>query len=333
MNSIGSVTRRLQRMVLSSSQVRREKKQIWDAILCDLPDKDLLRAACVCRAFNALCIAACLSRHSTLLHGQAPPADVIMDTFALHALRISSLQQPIQRLWCHFQNSDIFRHLAALVDFTRKSNDLRDVTVDFPVDLLAAPRLDAPSSKIPRAGSRRELLRELCAVLSVVALKTPGPVFVIAPGTVFTCRSKDVAGWRLDLLEFNGGTGPRELCKRMRRALRDKSPSHSPCPFTTVRLCSGEMWGTWAITEMHAASVRSFSPPRMLSTPYTVILLNFYSITSSLGSIPSSAYSPNEPMICTWTLAFLRKSILNSSSWMRRQQISPEPCIVSDLWI
>ncbi|KAJ7437265.1 hypothetical protein B0H11DRAFT_2108338, partial [Mycena galericulata] len=254
MKSLGSVSRRLKRCVLSSGRIRQESPvlpvEIWVSILRGLPDEDLLRAATVCRAFNTFCIATCLARHSSKLpHEQVIPGHAHLYTFALRALRLSCVQQPIQRLYLQFPTSDIFRHIASLADFVHKCSALREIIMYFPADVFDAPRFNSLISRTPC--SRRDVLRAFSAAMSAMALKTPGPVVVISHSSSFTCRAEDISGWRMDASQFNTGTGIRAAFARMRRTLRI-SPFYG---FTTVRLHNGEKRSVWPLTMMHDAAV------------------------------------------------------------------------------
>ncbi|KAJ6577761.1 hypothetical protein B0H19DRAFT_1253072 [Mycena capillaripes] len=123
MKLIASFAHRLKRAreVLSPSRFRPQGSatppqyilpiEIWDRIVHDLQDAELLRAATVCRAFNALCVAACFERHTVPVpEGEFGDIQEIPPV-ALRALRLTCIQPPMQALRCHFQKSNIFQGL------------------------------------------------------------------------------------------------------------------------------------------------------------------------------------------------------------------------------
>ncbi|KAJ7437264.1 hypothetical protein B0H11DRAFT_632423 [Mycena galericulata] len=283
LNSLNYLSRRLKRLLTSHSRRSHSISpqsflpiEIWNCILCELPDNDLLSTSTVCRAFNALCIGEYLFRNKVPVHDPVLDSEIHIRSHILRALQLSCAPLPIQRLACDFWSFGIRRNLESLREVVHRSTTLREITLDFSGDLFEAYKFDHRSHILGATpASQREILRAFCAVLSAMALKTSGLVVVVSGNKLFTCRARDIASWRLDAFQFSGGARPRALVTRARRALRNRPPF---LPRTTVRLHNGRTSREMALTEMHNAHVSTIHNPTNSCT-YTLMIFNAHTIT------------------------------------------------------
>lgn len=258
--------------------------ELWDGILHEFSDENLLRAAAVCRVFNALCISVYLARNK--IPALTASADIQIPAHILPALQLSCTPLPKKRLVCVFWNFGIPQHLAALRDVVRRSSTLIELTLKFDHDLFGAHKFDYT---IPGAiRSRRGVMHALCAVLSAMAVKAPGPVVVVSDSIFFIGRAEDVAGWRL------GETVPpadhrapaRAFWTRMKRTLRAELPGPMP---RTIPSPDGETTKEMVVTNMHSATVYSHQNAGGSLDPYTLIIFNIDYLTSLyLSHVPLS---------------------------------------------
>ncbi|KAJ7043166.1 hypothetical protein C8F04DRAFT_1073863 [Mycena alexandri] len=245
--------------------------ELWDLVVQDLTDKDLLRVSAVCRAFNAVAIGEYLARHNVAISSKevSVPSDVT------RALQISCTPPDVERLVCHFKafdiHRDIYRDLLSLRRMVDRSQNIRDLTLSFAGDFFHAHKWSG-------VGSPRELRGAACAVFSAMAIKVDGPVIVVGTDassmvrTLFLCRAKDIAGWRLDLFQFNRAVVPNHLAARLLRFFRSGTGPEIP-PQTKVRLPSEPTSKQFTLAEMHTVntSVRDDEPE---VGPYTMLIFN-----------------------------------------------------------
>ncbi|KAJ7493657.1 hypothetical protein FB451DRAFT_1164536 [Mycena latifolia] len=197
--------------------------EIWDIIFHELANTDLLRAAAVCRAFSTLCISIHLGRYNNSAESLASGK---LSTFSPIIPRLQLSYRPeITQFICHFWSIGVYEYLISLRDLIKRSNTLREIILTFSVDVFSAYHF---AQRTPY--SQSDILRTLCIMLSTIAAKAPGPVFVAFPDGLFTCRAKDIASCRLDLFQFNSGMRPHALIERMGRAFRSIWPTYSWTP-------------------------------------------------------------------------------------------------------
>ncbi|KAJ6529029.1 hypothetical protein DFH09DRAFT_1371095, partial [Mycena vulgaris] len=185
---------RLKRLRLRS---RSEKKgisphsimpvELWDAVFHEISDADLLRTAIVCRAFNTLCITIYLARHHISGHSLSS-GNLSISSHILRALGLSCDTRPITRLVCHFWSFGVRQNLASLQDLLRRSTSLQQLILTFSLDPLENNFYNRMTPSL-----QRDLLRTFCAMLSTMAIKTPGPVVLGFGHRFFMCRAKDIA--------------------------------------------------------------------------------------------------------------------------------------------
>ncbi|KAJ7437266.1 hypothetical protein B0H11DRAFT_2255611 [Mycena galericulata] len=257
--------------------------EIWeDGVLRDLPDECLLLMAAVCRTFNALCIPLYLSRNISA-QIWSPSAEIQIASHILRALQLSCAPLPKERLICDFWHFGIPQNFAALRDVICKSSTLREVTLKFSGDLLYAHKWD---HKIPTViRTQRGMMNLFCAVLSAMALKTPGPIVVVSAGTIFTGRAEEVADWRLDDIVGSSGNG-RSFFSRIRWQRPRKVPP-APMPRTPLHR-NPETTRAMVLTKLLTTSVYSHRGTRAFT--YTLMIFNVESITTLyLIHVPLSA--------------------------------------------
>ncbi|KAJ7493614.1 hypothetical protein FB451DRAFT_1214917 [Mycena latifolia] len=275
--------------------------EIWDIIFYDVADMDLLRAAVVCRAFNGLCISIYLARY----YSYAQPIRLSASSHIISALQLSCDTPHITQLVCRLWRSRLRHNLVSLRELIQRSNALREIRLTFSRDLFYTPNFPQGSPY-----SRRDLLRAFCAMLSTMASKVPGPVVVIADGswqsyaTLFTCRAKDIADWRLDLFQFNPGRGLLGVLQRIRR--KDRPPTVR----RPVRLHTGKTSKEQPLTKIHAVSIMTVRNDPGPFRCYTLVVFNTSSITSlSLHTRPHipaeqwTAMLPHLTFPALWELA------------------------------
>ncbi|KAJ7038969.1 hypothetical protein C8F04DRAFT_1088103 [Mycena alexandri] len=239
--------------------------ELWDIIIREITDKDLLRASAVCSAFNAFAISEYLARNN------ASPAakNISGPAYIIHPLQLSCVPLPVEHLVCHFRHYDVRRDLLSLQRFVPRAQSLRDLELSFGGSLLHAHRHD----RIPAEYSVRELMGIFCRVLSGMASKAAGPVVVVGQFAMFVCCAEEIAGWRLDALQFN------PLSER--KALTAKIRGLSGGPSTTITL---RMSGTQpepltreqVLKNLRTVNVWVHDAP---GVDYTILVFNISSIT------------------------------------------------------
>ncbi|KAF7307940.1 F-box domain-containing protein [Mycena kentingensis (nom. inval.)] len=213
--------------------------ELWNLILEELPNDTLLRAALVCRVFNALAICIYFARPSTPFTRSNDGKAVTLSAKVLRHLRIAFSGPLPEHISCSFAAGPVFRDLSVMLRVVSDSRArVGGVQLDFPDDVFVH------SSK----HSRQALLRTCCSIVSTVAQRNGEEVFFLRAGFfpgALLCRAADIADWRLDLGELNTGQRPTALLKRIWGSLRNKkiqkpAVTHSWPPKTSLRIFNGE---------------------------------------------------------------------------------------------
>ncbi|KAJ7282281.1 hypothetical protein C8J57DRAFT_1499266 [Mycena rebaudengoi] len=284
--------------------------ELWEAVFHELPDKDLLRAAAVCQPFNTLCIVIYLARNRVSPALMTESGPLYLYSHLLTALQLSCLTPPTTHLCCHFWDFAIRRNLDSLRDFIRRSGTLSQFSLSFTWDLFSVPK------RAEHAGdSHRAVLSAFRDVLYEMAKKQDGPVIVLSPISLFTCRPRDVSAWRLHRHQFNRGLTPVELFRRIRSLVRTPYWHRS-----TVRLFDGTPLRLPALQRMKTVAVISTDVGLPLrGTVGTVVVFDLWCITHL------DLYDDSQPLHlqinCVDLGAFLLRqpllSVLNCSSYGR----------------
>ncbi|KAJ7703903.1 hypothetical protein B0H17DRAFT_1040130 [Mycena rosella] len=266
--------------------------ELWDHVFCEVAYKDLLRLAVVCRLFNTLCIGIYLTRYENSAQSLASGKLFISSpTHTIRALRLSCDTPQIIQLVCRIWPAR--QELASLQAILQKFNTLRELSVTF----LGSRNL----VDILRYEDRSDLLHSFCGVLSIMASKTPGPVSVIAGersrsrATWFSCRTKDIAGWRLDgfgVFQLNREIGSRAsvIKHRMWCMLRDIAPSWAR---TTTRDTSTVQY----LTNIDTVEVISVRDDPGTFRFCTLLIFNISLITEL--SLPGRSHIPVQHLSAT----------------------------------
>ncbi|KAJ7748078.1 hypothetical protein B0H16DRAFT_1888547 [Mycena metata] len=182
--------------------------ELWDIIIREIADEDVLRMSAVCSAFNAFAISEYLARNNI-----SPAAKEISGpAYLIHPLQLSCVPLLVEHLVCHFRHFDVRRDLSSLQQFVPRAQSLRSLKLSFGGSLLRAHQND----RIPVEYSSRELMGTFCRVLFGMARKAAGPVVVVGQFGMFMCRAEEIAGWRLDALQFNPVSERNALTTRIR---------------------------------------------------------------------------------------------------------------------
>ncbi|KAJ7161217.1 hypothetical protein C8R46DRAFT_360897 [Mycena filopes] len=170
--------------------------ELWDIIIHELTDEDLLRMSEVSSTFNAFAISEYLARN----HISATAKEISGPTYLVRAMARSCVPLAVEHLTCDFRHFDVRRDLLALRRFVPRAQNLIDLELCFAASLFYAHRYD----QRPVEYSSRDVMGVLCGVLSAMACRAPkaSPVLVMGPFAMFTCRPEDIGGWRMDWLQF-----------------------------------------------------------------------------------------------------------------------------------
>ncbi|KAJ7260191.1 hypothetical protein C8J57DRAFT_1637872 [Mycena rebaudengoi] len=145
------------------------------------------------------------------------------------------------------------RNLRSLRELVRRSGTLSHLFLGFSSDVF---RIRKRAEHALGLDSRGPVMSAFCDVLYEMAKKKDGPVIVLLPRTMFSCRPQDILTWRLHRLEFNRGSTPVELFRRV-CSLGDKSYGHQ----STVRLFDGTAVRVEALRKMENATLVSTDIP------------------------------------------------------------------------
>ncbi|KAJ7207560.1 hypothetical protein GGX14DRAFT_635519 [Mycena pura] len=208
--------------------------EMWESIFnWVIPDTPLPACAGPLQSSAFACIFSGSTAHTKLFH---------KPKFFFPPIFCEPSRSHFQSAPCPFSNCTVNRdpkiqqQFRSIHDIIARSRDLREITLSFGWDLfLPAPR------------THKHVIRTLCWMLSQAAKRVRGPVFVVFPGQIFSCRSKDIAHWKLDHFQFNSPSRVRRLLSApIRRKITDGDPMEG----TTIRYHSGHI-GT--VTTLHAA--------------------------------------------------------------------------------
>ncbi|KAJ7040514.1 hypothetical protein C8F04DRAFT_1310939 [Mycena alexandri] len=243
--------------------------ELWYTIIHEITDKDLLRVSSVCSTLNALAISEYLARHdiSTVAKEISGPAYII------HPLQLSCIPLPVEHLVCHFRPYDVRRDLLSLQRFVPRAQRLRDLELSFAGSLLHAHRND----RIPIEYSARELMSIFCRVLSGMASKAAGPVVVVGQFAMFMSRAEEIAGWRLDALQFSPLSERNTLMAKIRGI--SGGPSTTITLRTTVQMSGTQpepLTREQVLENLRTVNVWVHDAP---GVDYTMLVSNISSIT------------------------------------------------------
>ncbi|KAJ7510762.1 hypothetical protein B0H11DRAFT_1956020 [Mycena galericulata] len=143
--------------------------ELWEFVFHELGDEDLLLAACVCSTFNDRCIPIYFERKGVTREAFTTGTIIILSDH-LRGLHLSRLTPPLHSLTCHFGAFKILRHLKILRGVLDRCNEIRELSVVFPVDVINAHAHDTYTQEM--------LLAELGRTLRAMTARTSTP-FVI----------------------------------------------------------------------------------------------------------------------------------------------------------
>ncbi|KAJ7018034.1 hypothetical protein C8F04DRAFT_1278391 [Mycena alexandri] len=206
--------------------------ELWYTIIREMTDKDLLRVSAVCSTFNAFTISEYLARHDI----STAAKEITGPAYIIHPLQLSCIPPPVEHLVRHFRPYDIRRDLLSLQRFVPRAQSLRDLGLSFAGSLLHAHRND----RIPVEYSARELMGIFCRVLSGMASKAAGPIVVVGQFAMFVCCAEEIAGWRLDALQFNALSERNTLMAKIRGIAGGPSTTSERHGFGQTRGITGE---------------------------------------------------------------------------------------------
>ncbi|KAJ7115352.1 hypothetical protein C8R44DRAFT_223319 [Mycena epipterygia] len=173
------------------SSLPRLPPELWELVLQELDDDNLLIAARVCSAFNDRCVAIHLGRNDIT------PISLATGTLSIHSHLISVLQlarqaPQVHTLECRFWAFHILRDMKLLREFLVRSQELKDLHLVFHGNMI-----DAHSNDAIFPYSQDALLTQFRDILRAMATKSTGPVVVIASPTIHMIHARDLAEWGL----------------------------------------------------------------------------------------------------------------------------------------
>ncbi|KAJ6571320.1 hypothetical protein B0H19DRAFT_1129730 [Mycena capillaripes] len=250
--------------------------ELWEAIFHEVSlNRDLLRISTVCRTFNLLCIRIFLARNGCSDAIFTSP-EVVALPHLLDAFHLSLRTFPLlQRFVCDLQRPDLRRDLEFVREIIVRSPNLRSVALRFCKDLFRFPA---------NTVSRRALMSTFSVVLSGVAQRTVGPVFIFSTSEIFSCSPSDIASWNLDLFQFNRALGPRGMINRARRALNftNELQISSFGVQTEIKLHTGKRHGVNdgvnALTSLITATIESITHDSGRLRSFVLLVFNINSI-------------------------------------------------------
>ncbi|KAJ6571271.1 hypothetical protein B0H19DRAFT_1129603 [Mycena capillaripes] len=242
--------------------------ELWEAIFHELPrNRDLLRISTVCRIFNLLCIRIFLARNNS---SEAIFSLPVMDvrSHLLDAFHLSVRTFPLlERVVCEFEGLESRQGLECIRGIIARSKNLRSVVLCSRTDLFHVSTDTA---------ARRALMNAFCAVLSETAQRIDGPVFIFSISEIFSCSPRDIAGWNLDLFQFNHALEPRGIINRARRAFNIIEEPRKPWDDvrTKIRLHTGKRHRVHALTTLRSATIESITHDSGRLRSFTVLVFN-----------------------------------------------------------
>ncbi|KAJ7018032.1 hypothetical protein C8F04DRAFT_1330281 [Mycena alexandri] len=243
--------------------------ELWYTIIREITDKDLLRVSAVCSTFNAFAISEYLARHDI----STAAKEITGPAYIIHPLQLSCIPLPVEHLVCHFRPYNIRRDLLSLQRFVPRAQHLRDLELSFAGSLLHAHCND----RIPVEYSARELMSIFCRVLSGMASKAAGPVVVVGQFAMFVCRAEEIAGWRLDGLQFSPLSERNTLMAKIRGIAG--GPSTTITLRTTVQMSGTQpepLTREQVLENLRTVNVWVHNAP---GVDYTMLVFNISSIT------------------------------------------------------
>ncbi|KAJ7073130.1 hypothetical protein C8F01DRAFT_269195 [Mycena amicta] len=252
--------------------------ELWEAIFeHDLPGMELVSCATLCRLFNELCIEIYLKRR-----GWAPNI-FIQDTLPaltpenLPAVAVYAPSRLLaaKKLACHLEVAKgIDAQLARLKSVAARAPHLEELSVSFDMDLL-----QTGAGGLPHVGI---VLRSLCTILSSVAQRVSGPVFVLSPDAMHTCLPGDIAQWRLERFRYNP---PAPFFRAHRRQEpEDNNELQTTIPWTVdTRFHNGTVSSVAPLRRLHSTTIKLIRGASALS----IVAFNVH----SLGSLSLNHYN------------------------------------------
>ncbi|KAJ6592600.1 hypothetical protein B0H19DRAFT_1088118 [Mycena capillaripes] len=240
--------------------------ELWEIIFQEiLLHKALLRISTVCKVFNVLCIRILFARNhysDELFSSQ----NLHVPSQILSAFHLSFRPFAFERFATDMGPLYLCRDLKFLRDILSRSEHLRELALTFRTDLFRIP--DESSMAAFRA------------LLSTMVKRVPGPVIIVFPGNIISCRPEDVAHWQLHLFQFNRALGPRGFIMRARHAfgVKVKRPSWY-FRHTKIRFHDGKIYSVPALTKLHSATLKSINQGSEPFPSFTLLTFDASSIT------------------------------------------------------
>ncbi|KAJ7448378.1 hypothetical protein FB451DRAFT_1289155 [Mycena latifolia] len=283
--------------------------EVWELVLEELGDEGLVVAARVCRAFNDLCIAICLTRNE--ISAKSFDGGILnIHSRILYVLQLSRLTPQIHTLVCHFWIFRVLRNMKFLRHFVVRSHEIKELQLSFAGNLINTHKID---TSFPY--SQQALLTEFCNVLRAMAAKTRGPVVVVIASHIYRLRSRDLANWGLRYFKYwSHPFGYVAWIDRIRYALKPEvtepnllmlvSPTHRG----RRKFRCTEKLQSVNVRAIPAASDRTESFTFMTFTTDTETFLEFGTPwwSSSPGVVPGSQLTSIIPHITMTSLRNLR---------------------------
>ncbi|KAJ7882483.1 hypothetical protein B0H13DRAFT_2539304 [Mycena leptocephala] len=217
--------------------------------------------------FNVLCIRIFLARNDSSEAELASPA-MVAPSHILVAFHLSFRSFLFERFRCDFGPSHLLRNLKFMREIIVRSPHLQSLALSFQHNLFRIPTNDL---------SRQALMSTICAGLATMAKRAAGPVFIFSVYRIFSCQPQDIAGWNLDLFQFNPALGPRGLIKRARRILNlngNTPPKYSYWIPTKIRLHTRKKITVNALSELRSATLESFADEGLSLPSFTILVFN-----------------------------------------------------------
>ncbi|KAJ7606976.1 hypothetical protein DFH06DRAFT_1309714 [Mycena polygramma] len=163
--------------------------ELWDSILDSLTDNNLLLTACVCRTFNEVSLTLYLLRHKVT----ATSTSLDVPSYFLKALHLLCATPKIDALRCKFTAFDVLPHMRCLQEVVAKCVQLTDVSLHFKSNILISDK------RIGYYLTPEDVIPTLRDILRTITDRTPGPVIMVASGTICRVAPHDMASWVLRL--------------------------------------------------------------------------------------------------------------------------------------
>ncbi|KAJ7139111.1 hypothetical protein C8R44DRAFT_727217 [Mycena epipterygia] len=184
--------------------------EVWEQVLEELSDEELLIALRVCSAFNDRCVVIYLAR-SSISQTSLATGNLNIESTLLPVLQLSRLTPQINTLVCSFSPLRVLRNMTFLRDLIIRSHTIGELQLSFEYDLLNAHTIDTAFPYPQHA-----LQNEFCNVLRAMVAKTAGPVVIITSGGIYRIHRCDVLHWEFRYFT-HGSHSVREI-GRMDRA-------------------------------------------------------------------------------------------------------------------